>query len=150
MFSRKNMLKKGIPPLKCAKNEIIVIEVSDMDQEHLRLVRSLALSSSCDCGATCPPPVGGSISRFTFFAPSAVRGGPAKTLFAKHDFLEMAHGFARRGWYERAALTKNDVLTCPCVVLDDIFPTGPAHVALRPQNQPNSRCGCILGVISPD
>ena len=29
---------------------------SNMDQEHLRLVRSLALSSSCDCGATCPPP----------------------------------------------------------------------------------------------
>ena len=27
-----------------------------MDQEHLRLVRSLALSSSCDYGATCPPP----------------------------------------------------------------------------------------------
>ena len=26
------------------------------DPEQLRLVRSLALSSSCDCGATCPPP----------------------------------------------------------------------------------------------
>ena len=113
---------------------------------HCGLVRHCVWPSR---GAHAPPGVGGSIRRFTFFAPRAVRGGPPLTLFTKHDFLDLRPHVTRNGWCEHTALTKNDVSTWPCVVLGDIFSISPTRVAFRPQNRPNSRYGLILGVISP-
>ena len=63
-------------------------------------VRAREVQSSFRPNMPAGPEVGGSISRFTFFRPSAVRGGPPLTLFTKYDYLRNARGFCQNGWYE--------------------------------------------------
>ena len=106
----------------------------------------------CDCAsgaAPAAPGVGGSIRRFTFFTPSAVRGGPPLTLFTKYDYLRFARGLCQNGRYERVALTKKSVWSCLSVVFDDISSIGATPVAFGRQNRSNRRKDRIFEVISP-